>query len=186
MFRAIGTSPQEMISLLQPFGHRLPQDEAEFALLKESIKRIGRVLEGAPNNLGSSLRGNRQAPSGSYQVNESQPFFNVNVHNSDNPYAQSSTDPALPNQPWESTVVNEFGNNANRHEAGLPAYPTGAWTPLPPSQTTSTLPDQSRHSERCAHGPARPPCGRSHPLPCHRGEGTTSQLGRAATRTPHR
>ncbi|MFM7987037.1 MAG: hypothetical protein ACKPKO_47765, partial [Candidatus Fonsibacter sp.] len=51
---------------LQPCQGRLPQDEAEFAILSSHMRRIGHILEHSPNNLGQVLHGNRQAASGEY------------------------------------------------------------------------------------------------------------------------
>ena len=66
ILRACNVSSQQMIQFLQPFQGRLPQDEAEFALLSSHMRRIGRILEHSPNNLGQLLHGNRQATSGEY------------------------------------------------------------------------------------------------------------------------
>ncbi|MFM7988134.1 MAG: hypothetical protein ACKPKO_53360, partial [Candidatus Fonsibacter sp.] len=66
LLRACNVSSQQMIQFLQPFQGRLPQDEAEFAILSSHMRRIGHILEHSPNNLGQLLHGNRQAASGEY------------------------------------------------------------------------------------------------------------------------
>ena len=71
MLRACNVSSQQMIQFLQPFQGRLPQYEAEFALLSSHTRRIGHILEHSPNNFGQLLHGNRQATSGEYYTDTS-------------------------------------------------------------------------------------------------------------------
>ena len=66
LLRARNVSPQQPIQFLQPIQGRLPQDEAEFAILSSHMRRIGLILEHSPNNLGQLLHGNRQAATGEY------------------------------------------------------------------------------------------------------------------------
>eukprot|EP00969_Alexandrium_andersonii_P116875 5167637-Alexandrium_andersonii.AAC.1 len=64
--RACNVSPRQMIQFLQPFQGRLPTTEAEFQLVTSHMRRVGHILESAPNNLGQLLRGRRQARPGEY------------------------------------------------------------------------------------------------------------------------
>eukprot|EP00969_Alexandrium_andersonii_P364570 15464415-Alexandrium_andersonii.AAC.1 len=64
LLRACSVSPQQMIQFFQPSQGRLPTTEAEFQLMTSRMRRIGHVLESAPNNLGQLLRGSRQARPG--------------------------------------------------------------------------------------------------------------------------
>ena len=59
---------QQLITFLQPFGGRLPNTEEELLALLSQMKRIGHILEHAPNNLAtvSSGSGGRQAGRGAY------------------------------------------------------------------------------------------------------------------------
>ena len=62
ILRACIVSSQQMIQFLQPFQGRLPQDEAEFALLSSHMRRIGHIFEHSPNNLGQLLHGSGRQP----------------------------------------------------------------------------------------------------------------------------
>ena len=61
LLRARNMSSQQMIQFLQPFQGRLPQGEAAFHVVSAHMRRIGHILEHAPNNLGQLLHGNQQA-----------------------------------------------------------------------------------------------------------------------------
>ena len=66
LLRACHCSPAQLMTLLQPLNNNLPTTEAEFRQLQDRMRRIGHVLEHAPNNVAQSLRGNQEARQGAY------------------------------------------------------------------------------------------------------------------------
>ena len=66
LLRACGTNPTQMMQLLQPLNYRLPNSEEEFLQMRDTMRRIGHVLEHSPNNIGQGLHGNTQARPGEY------------------------------------------------------------------------------------------------------------------------
>ena len=57
LIRACGIGANQLISLTQPYGGRLPTNEQEFDNMKAQLRRTYHILEGAPGNLGSLLHG---------------------------------------------------------------------------------------------------------------------------------
>ena len=55
LLKACGVNEQELMMLLQPFQHRMPQTQAEFEYLVVALRRMGRIRERAPGNIASSL-----------------------------------------------------------------------------------------------------------------------------------
>ena len=51
LLMACGVNKDQLLTLLQPFGNRLPHNEAEMRNLYTSLRRIGHVLENAPDNI---------------------------------------------------------------------------------------------------------------------------------------
>ena len=68
LLRACHVSSSQMVTLLQPFNNQLPNTEAQFRALQEHMRRIGHILEHAPNNVAQSLAGNREANRGAYHA----------------------------------------------------------------------------------------------------------------------
>ena len=73
LIRAVGVSDSQLIQLLQPFGGALPAGEQQFSELTNSIRRMGRIIEQAPGNLSTMLRG-RQHPMHQYHVQDHNPW----------------------------------------------------------------------------------------------------------------
>lgn len=57
LLRAIGVSAEQFQRLTQPFGLRLPNNEAEFAQLTHNLRRMGHIIEHHPANIARSLHG---------------------------------------------------------------------------------------------------------------------------------
>ena len=75
LIRACGISTQHMLTLLQPFGQRFPQDEQQFLQLQTQLRRFGHISENSPGNIASIMQGPpRQARPGSYHVEHGTPF----------------------------------------------------------------------------------------------------------------
>ncbi len=55
LLRCMHLSPQQFLQYLQPFGGRLPFNEDEFMELQSHMRRIGHIVENAPNNIAQSL-----------------------------------------------------------------------------------------------------------------------------------
>ena len=88
LIRAVGVSDSQLIQLLQPLGGALPADEQQFTGLKDSIRRMGRIIENAPGNMSNMLRG-RQTPTHSYHIQDEH-SWNENVFTSQNDQPSSS------------------------------------------------------------------------------------------------
>ena len=57
LLRACGVSSDQFQTLTQPFGLRLPNNDAEFAQMGHHLRRMGHIVERFPNNIASGLRG---------------------------------------------------------------------------------------------------------------------------------
>ena len=78
VFRALGTSPSDLVNLLQPFGNRYPHTEQELSILFQTIRRQRHITENHPGNVAQSLSGPfRQARPNAYygQEEQQQTFF---------------------------------------------------------------------------------------------------------------
>ncbi len=71
VLRALHASPHQLIQFLRPFRGRLPGNEQEFRAMTAHLRRLGHILEHAPNNLGHAVHGGHQARSGAYAAMES-------------------------------------------------------------------------------------------------------------------
>ena len=56
LLRACGVSSEQFQTLTQPFGLRLPGNDAEFAQLQHHMRRMGHIVERFPNNIAAGLR----------------------------------------------------------------------------------------------------------------------------------
>ena len=56
LLRACGVSAEQFQALTQPFGYRLPENEAEFSQLGHQLRRMGHIVERFPNNIAAGLR----------------------------------------------------------------------------------------------------------------------------------
>ena len=81
LLRAIGVSAEQFQRLTQPFGLRLPNNEAEFAQLAHNLRRMGHIIEHHPANIARSLHGQ------SSHSNQSFATFQEPVH----PSSQASS-----------------------------------------------------------------------------------------------
>ena len=66
LLRAVNVNHNELIQFLQPTQGRLPTTEFEFTNLQSAMRRIGHIAEHSPNNIASSLAGNRPPRPGAY------------------------------------------------------------------------------------------------------------------------
>ena len=67
LLRACGIQSQHLITLLQPFNGRLPNNDLEFNQMCTQLRRFGHISEGAEGNIAQALHGSlRQARPGSY------------------------------------------------------------------------------------------------------------------------
>ena len=120
LLRALNLNSQQFVTFLQPVGQRLPSNEEEFYQLSGQLRRVGHVMEQAPNNLGQLLHGNRQARRGEYytegdqeQSHGSQDTSHQRAYPTDTgaqqgegvlwPPAQSSTEPSWGG--WDQTMT---------------------------------------------------------------------------------
>ena len=56
LLRACGVNATQLLQLLQPFQNRYPNTAAEFHNLQLTLRRMGHIIEGSPQNLASQLR----------------------------------------------------------------------------------------------------------------------------------
>ena len=71
LLRAVGVNHGQFQQLTQPFGFRLPSNEAEYLQMCSAIRRLGHIVESHRDNIASTLRsgGNRAGDSGHYWSN---------------------------------------------------------------------------------------------------------------------
>lgn len=71
LLRAVGVNHGQFQQLTQPFGFRLPSNEAEYLQMSSAIRRLGHIVESHRDNIASTLRsgGNRSGDSGHYWSN---------------------------------------------------------------------------------------------------------------------
>ena len=69
ILRAVGVHANQLTNLLQQFGGRLPNNEAEYHAMITQVRRQGHIQEAAPGNIATVLQGPlRQARPGTYYV----------------------------------------------------------------------------------------------------------------------
>ena len=61
LLRACGVNHHQLLTILQPTNNRYPTTEAEFEAMCLALRRMGHVLENAPNNIAQHLRPNAHA-----------------------------------------------------------------------------------------------------------------------------
>ena len=73
ILRACGIQSQHLFTLLQPFGGRLPQTDAQFREMCTQLRRYGHISEGASGNIATALHGPlRQARPNTYLAQQGQ------------------------------------------------------------------------------------------------------------------
>ena len=73
ILRACNIQSQHLLTLLQPFGGRLPQNDQQLRDMCTQLRRFGHISEGAPGNIASALQGPfRQARPGAYMALQDQ------------------------------------------------------------------------------------------------------------------
>ena len=55
MLRAVGVSPNQLVTLLEPTGGMIPTNNAQYQNLVQRIRGMGHILENTPGNLASHL-----------------------------------------------------------------------------------------------------------------------------------
>ena len=115
LLMACGVNKDQMLTLLQPFGNRLPHDEAEMRNLYTALRRIGHVLENAPDNIASHLRRHqggdrRDAPA--YMMTTGNPSSQTN--NAENSYWGQND-----SQQSDGWNLGSWGNTTNNAYHGM-------------------------------------------------------------------
>ena len=73
LLRAVGVNHGQFQQLTQPFGYRLPTNEAEYLIMTSAIRRLGHIVESHRDNIASTLRsGNRDSNSNSYWAGDAE------------------------------------------------------------------------------------------------------------------
>ena len=114
LLRAIGTQPQHLMVLLQPFGGQLPHDEAQFDAMTTQLRRFGHITENYPGNIASSLHGPlRQARPGAYwSLADDNPTAEYYFTGNNADTSQSGNNPA---DPWSHMGAQGFGSPPPDH-----------------------------------------------------------------------
>ena len=55
LLRAVGVGHDHLMTLLQPFGGRLPTDQLQFEQMTAQMRRLGHILEHAPHSVASTI-----------------------------------------------------------------------------------------------------------------------------------
>ena len=58
LLKALHVNENQLLTLLQPFGGRFPQNQAELDDLRLRARRMGHIIENTPGNIASTLRSN--------------------------------------------------------------------------------------------------------------------------------
>ena len=66
--RATGVSPNQLLTILQPYAGRFPNTQQEFEDMTLAVRRMARIIEGHPGNLAQSL----QAPANMFATPDQQ------------------------------------------------------------------------------------------------------------------
>ena len=67
--RATGVSPNQLLTILQPYSGRFPNTQQEFEDMTLAVRRMARIIEGHPGNLAQSLH----APANMFVTNPQNP-----------------------------------------------------------------------------------------------------------------
>ena len=114
VLRACNVQPSQLMTLLQPFGGRMPENDQEFAAMCTQLRRWGHVAEGTHGNIATVLSGPlRQA----------------------RPHAYFGGEAEWPPQPQPEAVLPNAGTTENAYFGGRQdpqhsAHPTDATQPL--------------------------------------------------------
>ena len=114
LLRAVGISDTQLLQLLAPFGGNFPQTELELQQLKQQLRRMGHILEHAPGNVASVLRG--PSSGRSYFASEEGAEHAFHAHQ-----GTSVQDSQWSDTRWPA----DWGQNESWGSAGAPAY--AAW-----------------------------------------------------------
>ena len=126
LLRACSISPSQMMTLLQPLNNQMPSTEDEFRALQDRMRRIGRVIEHAPGNVGQSLAGNREARPGMYYQEEASSSNAPHSH-STTTYVGFQNQGASPQSAWSdwtpdsvtapgSSMTPWYGNSTSAYQ----------------------------------------------------------------------
>ena len=62
LIRAARVSSQQLLSLLQPIGGRVPTTQAQYDILRNQLRSMGHVLENTPGNIAATLGAQHSRP----------------------------------------------------------------------------------------------------------------------------
>ena len=116
LLKACGIQAQHLFILLQPFGNQLPQDDAQFNLLAQQLRRYGHITENAPGNVAAALNSApRQARPGAYWTeNDTQAYWQAARTTADaggaGTYFERSQQGLTPGSVWDSLLPQEPGS----------------------------------------------------------------------------
>ena len=125
LLRAVSPTPQQLVQLLTPTNGRYPETEAEFEALQTQLRRIGHIVENAPNNLGHYLRAQRHA-AGTFFMN---PWDGTNWDPQQDPNAdQTATayvaqDGTAQQPVWQQGAADPWSTGADPWSGGGTAAP---------------------------------------------------------------
>ena len=133
LLKALEVTDNQLMQLLARTDGRMPVTEAEFAALKLQLRRMGHILEHAPNNIAAALRssGQGQRPTFLAQPTETQAFV---AQPGNPPHSAAWSDVGMGNaymaqdgyaaQGWGSSGLSHSGWGESSAAA---AEPSNAW-----------------------------------------------------------
>ena len=134
LLRACQVSPSQLMTLLQPLNNNLPTTEVDFRQLQDRMRRIGHVMEHAPNNVAQSLRGNQEARQGAYAALQNAAVATPSMQTYfGSPGFQDTSDgwqgwnDVTPDYTWQTWQPDSFEQPAAVYIANHDSYPDEGW-----------------------------------------------------------
>ena len=128
LLRAAGIQAQHLFTLLQPFQGQLPQDDAQWALLCQQLRRYGHISENTPGNVASNLHGPpRQARAGAYLNSQDTQAYQAATQRTANAGGAGT----YFGQAQQGIQPDSFWNSLLPQALEEPADPFAAWTNVP-------------------------------------------------------
>ena len=137
LLKAVGINNNQLISLIEPYGGRLPTTNANYQDMLKKLRRMSHIIEGAPGNLGSHIT--RGSSSGSERQHA---FLNVSDTDNQRNWSTSSNQWTWDDRSWNDSST--WHNDSNAwHENVSSAF----WTGSPPEESLWPSQEQNEYMD---------------------------------------
>ena len=118
LIRAAGLNANQLMTVLQPLGGRMPQTQRQFEELFNSMRQYGHLFQNAPDNISSAVQGRGGGGGGGQYFAET--LFTNNGYQAITGDSAPPGEPLIPeNNPWPDPM---YGTSENTREIGQGAY----------------------------------------------------------------